>query len=118
MYMYSVCTQCTVANNRLYQINAVVLTLYSFTDAHLIFFQLEDLIREKLLTRINGLRQSFRSNDPMGKGNVSRYWTVFHLLVCILFAIKFSCIMLDTFFLNLQGSTCDNSVSSVWLSYI
>ncbi|KAL9984668.1 hypothetical protein ACROYT_G006991 [Oculina patagonica] len=34
--------------------------------------ELEDLIREKLLTRINGLRQSFRSNDPMGKGNVSR----------------------------------------------
>lgn len=34
--------------------------------------ELEELIREKLLTRINGLRQSFRSNDPMGKGNVSR----------------------------------------------
>lgn len=34
--------------------------------------ELEDLIREKLLTRISGLRQLFRSNDPMGKGNVSR----------------------------------------------
>lgn len=34
--------------------------------------ELEELIHEKLLTRINGLRQSFRSNDPMGKGNVSR----------------------------------------------
>ncbi|KAM7438381.1 hypothetical protein ABFA07_012094 [Porites harrisoni] len=34
--------------------------------------ELEELIREKMVTRINGLRQAFRSNDPMGKGNVSR----------------------------------------------
>lgn len=34
--------------------------------------ELEELIREKIVTKVNGLRQAFRSNDPMGKGNVSR----------------------------------------------
>lgn len=32
------------------------------------------MIGEKLPARITGLRQAFRSNDPMGKGNVSRYY--------------------------------------------
>ncbi|XP_068744261.1 EF-hand calcium-binding domain-containing protein 6-like isoform X1 [Montipora capricornis] len=34
--------------------------------------ELEGFIREKLPARITGLRQAFRSNDPMGKGNISR----------------------------------------------
>lgn len=37
-------------------------------------FQLEGRIGEKLPARITGLRQAFRSNDPMGKGSVSRYY--------------------------------------------
>lgn len=34
--------------------------------------ELEGMIGEKLPARITGLRQAFRSNDPMGKGSVSR----------------------------------------------
>lgn len=34
--------------------------------------ELEGRIGEKLPARITGLRQAFRSNDPMGKGSVSR----------------------------------------------
>ena len=35
-------------------------------------FQLVELIRDRLTTSYYGLRQSFRSNDPLGQGNAPR----------------------------------------------